>query len=167
MPVFGAGRGWKRWNLDSQTWSSPVFQKVPRIAWCSKLRTLFLGSQFGPFFCAFSMFCHSIRLCVEASKKARCQAPHSVEPSEDAFSRLGAQMGTVFGACVADFSTWREELEIFRAWFWVRFFMPVLGQVLTCARAPIFGPKMRTPSRSRKHNSNCNYICPLLWRPSR
>ena len=36
--------------MDSQTWSSPVFQKVllPRIAWCSKLRTLFWGRSLAP-----------------------------------------------------------------------------------------------------------------------
>ena len=43
--------------------------------------------------------------------------------------RLGAQMGTVFAACVADFfQTWRAKLWIFRACFWVRFSCPFLGQ---------------------------------------
>ena len=47
------------------------------------------------------------------------------------------------------------------------FFVPVFGPgLLTCAaRVPIFGPKIWTPSRGQKHNSDSNYLCPLLWRP--
>ena len=47
------------------------------------------------------------------------------------------------------------------------FYVPVFGPgSLTCAaRVPIFGPKIWTPSRGQKHYSDCNYLCPLLWRP--
>ena len=75
--------------------------------------------------------------------------------------RLGAQMGTVFGACVADFfSNMARKVVDFQGLLLGAFFVPVFGPgLLTCAaRVPIFGPKIWTPSRGQKHNSDC-IIC--------
>ena len=77
-------------------------------------------------------------------------------------------LGTVFAACVADFfSNMARKVVDFQALLLGAFFVPVFGPgLLTCAaRVPIFGPKIWTPSRGQKHNSDCNYLCPLLWRP--
>ena len=77
-------------------------------------------------------------------------------------------MGTVFGACVADFfPNMARKVVDFQGLLLGAFFVPVFGPgLLTCAaRVPIFGPKIWTPSRGQKHNSDCNYLCPLLWRP--
>ena len=82
--------------------------------------------------------------------------------------RLGAQMGTFFAACVADFfSNMARKVVDFQGLLLGAFFVPVFGPgLLTCAaRVPIFGPKIWTPSRGQKQNSDCNYMCPLLWRP--
>ena len=122
------------------------------------------------------MFCHSIRLfCVWASRRQesprsslvrhRAAWNHQRTPFQQ---RLGAQMGTVFAACVADFfSNMARKVMDFQGLLLGAFFVPVFGPgLLTCAdRVPIFGPKIRTPSRGQKHNSDCNYLCPLLWRP--
>ena len=122
------------------------------------------------------MFCHSIRLfCVWASRRQespcsslvrhRAAWNHQRTPFQQ---RLGAQMGTVFAACVADFfSNMARKVVDFQGLLLGAFFVPVFGPgLLTCAaRVPIFGPKIWTPSRGQKHNSDCNYLCPLLWRP--
>ena len=122
------------------------------------------------------MFCHSIRLfCVWESRRQespcsslvrhRAAWNHQRTPFQQ---RLGAQMGTVFGACVADFfSNMARKVVDFQGLLLGAFFVPVFGPgLLTCAsRVPIFGPKIWTPSRGQKHNSDCNYLCPLLWRP--
>ena len=122
------------------------------------------------------MFCHSIRLfCVWASRRQespcsslvrhRAAWNHQRTPFQQ---RLGAQMGTVFAACVADiFSNMARKVVDFQGLLLGAFFVPVFGPGLLtrAARVPIFGPKIRTPSRGQKHNSECNYLCPLLWRP--
>ena len=77
-------------------------------------------------------------------------------------------MGTVFAACVADFfSNMARKVVDFQGLLLGAFFVSVFGPgLLTCAaRVPIFGPQIWTPSRGQKHNSDCNSLCPLLWRP--
>ena len=122
------------------------------------------------------MFCHSIRLfCVWASRRQespcsslvrhRAAWNHQGTPFQQ---RLGAQMGTVFAACVADFFKKHGAKScgfsglafgcVFRARFWARL-------IDVCSQSTHFWPKIRTPSRGQKHNSDCNYLCPLLWRP--
>ena len=123
------------------------------------------------------MFCHSIRLfCVWASRRQespwsslvrhRAAWNHQRTPFQQ---RLGAQMGTFFAACVADFfSNMARKVVDFQGLLLGAFFVPVFGPgLLMCAaRVPIFGPKIWTPSRGQKQNSDfCNYMCPLLWRP--
>ena len=119
---------------------------------------------------------YSIRLfCVWASRRQeslcsslvrhRAAWNHQRTPFQQ---RLGAQMGTVFGACVADFfSNMARKVVDFQGLLLGAFFVPVFAPgLLTCAaRVPIFGPKIWTPSRGQKHNSDSNYLCPLLWRP--
>ena len=95
-----------------------------------------------------------------------CQAPRRVEPSEDAFStEAWCPNGHVFAACVADFffKHGAQSCGFSGLAFGCVFFGP--GLLMCAARVPIFGPKIWTPSRGQKQNSDCNYMCPLLWRP--
>ena len=82
--------------------------------------------------------------------------------------RLGAQMGTVLLLVwLIVFSNMVRKVVDFQGLLLGAFFVPVFGLgLLTCAaKVPISGPKIWTPSRGQKHNSHCNYLCPLLWRP--
>ena len=108
------------------------FKKVllPRIAWCSKLRTLFWGRSLAPFCVPFECSVIVSAFCVWRRQESPCSSlvrhraawNHQRTPFQQ---RLGAQMGTVFAACVADFfQTWRAKLWIFRACSWVRFSCP-------------------------------------------
>ena len=98
-----------------------------------------------------------------------CQAPRRVEPSEDAFStEAWCPNGHGFCClCGCFFSNMARKAVDFQGLLLGAFFVPVFGPgLLTCAaRVPIFGPKIWTPSRGQKQNSDCNYMCPLLWRP--
>ena len=109
-----------------------------------QIANLVLGSHFGPVLYALWMFCHSIRLfCVWASRRQespcsslvrhRAAWNHQRTPFQQ---RLGAQMGTVFAACVA-------VLFSNMARFWVRFSCPFLGQAYWRVQLeyPFLGPK--------------------------
>ena len=65
------------------------------------------------------------------------------------------------------FSNMARKVVDFQGLLLGAFFVPVFGPGLLtyAARVPIFRPKIWTPSRGQKHNSDCNYLCPLLWRP--
>ena len=99
-----------------------------------------------------------------------CQAPRRVETSEDAFStEAWCPNGHAFLLLVwlIFFSNMARKVVDFQGLLLGAFFVPVFGPgLLTCAaRVPIFGPQIWTPSRAQKHNSDCNYLCPLLCRP--
>ena len=65
------------------------------------------------------------------------------------------------------FSNMARKVVDFQGLLLGAFLVPIFGPgLLTCAtRVPISGPKIWTPSRGQKFNSDCNYLCPLLWRP--
>ena len=155
----------------------PSFSKVllPRIAWCSKLRTLFWGRSLAPSCVPFecSVIVSTSSACGQAEgKKVLVQVLSGTAPR-------GTIRGRLFNRGLVRkwarflllvwliFSNMARKVVNFQGLLLGAFFMPVFGPgLLTCAaRVPIFGPKIRTPSRGQKHNSDCNYLCPLLWRP--
>ena len=155
----------------------PSFSKVllPRIAWCSKLRTLFWGRSLAPSCVPFecSVIVSASSACGQAEgKKVLVQVLSGTAPR-------GTIRGRLFNRGLVRkwarflllvwliFSNMARKVVDFQGLLLGAFFMPVFGPgLLTCAaRVPIFGPKIRTPSRGQKHNSDCNYLCPLLWRP--
>ena len=73
-------------------------------------------------------------------------------------------MDTVFAACGWFFSNMARKVVDFRACFWVRFSVRFLGQAYwrVQPKYPFLDPKIWTPSRSQKHNSDCKIICVRL-----
>ena len=110
------------------------------------------------------MFCHSIRLfCVWASRRQESLCSILVRhcgtirgrlfnrglvPKSARFLVLVWLIFFKHGAQSCGFSGLASGC-VFRARFWARFID---------ARVPIFGPKMWTPSRGEKHNSDSNYF---------
>ena len=121
------------------------------------------------------MFCHSIRLsaCGQEGKKVFVQVLSGTAPRGTIRGRLfnrglvPKRARFLVLVWLIFFSNMARKVVDFQGLLLGAFFVPVFGPgLLTCAaRVPIFGPKIWTPSRGQKHNSDSNYLCPLLWRP--
>ena len=131
-----------------------VFQRVllPRIAWCSKLRTLFWGRSLAPSCVPFerSVIVSASSACGQAEgKKVLVQVLSGTAPRGTIRGRL-FNRGLVrkwarflLLVWLIFLKTWREKLWIFRACFWVRFSCPFLGQAYWRVQPeyPFLGPK--------------------------
>ena len=152
-----------------------VFQNLllPRIAWCSKLRTLFWGRSLAPFCVPFecSVIVSASSSCGQAEgKKVLVQVLSGTAPRGTIRERL-FNRGLVpkRSCCLCGgffFQTWRKVVD-FQGLLLGAFFVPVFGPgLLTCAaKVPISGPKIWTRSRGPKTQFSLHYLCPLLWRP--